>query len=238
MAIRTTDEFPIKVKFFYIINFSNLMRPKLMPIYYPTRNTAKRVLRENVKSHEKRKKYTIYSGYKIRDENLEYVIGSGSKFINGGKYPYPHKKMTPQERKSFRTLLRRRLRRMDLLTNNQAKFRYDEKTIKRIKHKPNHQIVAKSPATDAKCFWLERGSRHTWYIVLSKRRSFKVGKLFRIRAIRIGLKTGKWKKVTIYLRTTDIIHAELLRNLYTHVKASAGLEAYTKYCKRKQEKAL
>lgn len=238
MGIKTTEEFPIKIHYYYIINFSNLMKPKLMPIYFPNKNTAKRVLRQNILSHEKRKKYTIYSGEKIRHEDLQYVIGMGNRFVMSGKYPYPNKKMTKQEKKSFRTLLRRRLRRMNLLTNNKAKFRYDEKTRKRIKHKPNHQKVAKSPTTDAKCFWLERGSRHTWYIVLSKRKSFKVDKLFRIRAIRIQLKTGKWKKVTIYIRTTDIIHAELLRNLYTYAKASDGIEAYTRYLQRKQEKAL
>lgn len=238
MPLTTTEQFPVKVKYFYIVSFKNLLKPRLMPIYFPTRNTAKRVLRENIVNHEKRKKYSIFSGYQIRGEELKYVIGSGSRFRYGGKYVYPSRKMTPQERKSFRTVRRRRLRRMNLLTNNKAKFRYDEKTRKQIKHQPNNQTVADSPRTDAKCFWLERGSRFTWYIVLSKRKSFKLGKLFKIRAIRIQLKTGNWKKVTIYIRSTDIIHAELLRNLHTHAKAQEGLLAYSNHLQRKQKKVI
>lgn len=234
MAIRTTEDFPVKLKYFYIIDFRRFMFPVLMPVYFPNRNTAKRLLDVNITNRNIRKMLSVYSGKKIKKEKLKYKIGWGNYFHKGGKYLYKPN-MTNQEKKSMRTLLRRRLRRMDLFTTNKAKFRYDNKG-KKVKHRKNYQKVAKSPNTDAKVFQLDRKPRYYYYIILKKSFSRKMGKLFKIRAIRVNIKTGVWNKVTIYTQRNDIFFPELLANLKKKPNGSKAVEAYWRDHKSKQKK--
>lgn len=237
MGVRTTEHFPVKENYYYIMDFKRFMFPVLMPVYFVNKNAAKRILESNVPNRNRRRMFSIYSGRKIKKERLKYIIGWGHYMIRGGKYPYPRMDMTDQEKKSFRTLLRRRLRRMDLLTTIKAKYRYDNKG-KKIKHKKNYQKVAKSPGTDAKVFQLDRKPKSYHYIILKKRSTTKRGKIFMVRAIRVNIKTGEFKKVTIYINRNDIIFPGLLEHLKRIPNARPAIESYTAVNKKRKEKIL
>lgn len=237
MARTTTDDFPVKLQYFYIIDFKRFMFPTLMPVYFPNRNAAKRILDHNIRNRNRKRKFSIYSGKKIKKDRLNYIIGWGNYMLRGGKYRYPALDMTNQQKKSFRTLLRRRLRRMDLLTTNKVKFRYDAKG-KKVKYRKNYQRVAKSPNTDAKVFQLDRKPKYIYYIILKKQFTSKAGKLFKIRCIRVNIKNGVYKKVTIYTQRNDIFLPELLENLKKKPNAKSAVEAYTRAYSRQQKKVL
>jgi hypothetical protein len=233
MAIKTTDDFPIKRAYYYIIDFRRMMYPVLRPVYFVNYNAAKRVLISNMPNRNIRRFFSIYSGKTIKNLKLNYIIGEGNYLHLGGKYPYPHSDMTKQEKKSFRTLLRRRLRRMGLQTNNKVKYKYHEKASK-VKYLPNRQKVANNKNSDAKVFQLDRKPRYYYYIILQKCLTSKSGKLFKVRAIRCNIKTGNWKKVTIYTNRNDIFFPELLGNLNKMPNGQEAVRAYKEYCQRKQ----
>lgn len=237
MPLKSTDDFPIKELYYYILDFRRFMYPVLMPVYFPNKNAAKRILAKNITNRNLIRKFSVYSGKKLKKEKINYKIGYGNYLHMGGKYPYTDEHKTHQQKKSFRTLLRRRLRRMDLYTTNKAKFRYDKK-VSKVKHRRNYQKVANSPNTDAKVFQLDRKPRHYYYIVLKKRTSFKRGKIFVVRCIRVNIKNGEYKKVTIYIQRNDIFFPELLENLKKKPNAKGAIEAYTRAYSRKQKKVL
>lgn len=234
---KTTQDFPVKRQYYYIIDFRNMMNPVLLPVCFVNRNAAKRILEANIPNRNKRRLYSVIKGLKIKEEQIPYIVSYGNYLRKGGKYLYDEDKQTKQERKSFRTLMRRRLRRMDLLTTNRIKYRYHEKA-KKVKHTKNYQTVAQSPHTDARVFQLDRKPNRYYYIILKKCPSSKRGKLFKIKCIQVNVKTGKWKKVTIQTNRNDIFIPELLNNLKKIPNAEGAIEAYSKYRQRKQENVL
>lgn len=237
MPRQTTDHFPIKELYYYIIDFRRLMFPVIMPVYFVNKNAAKRVLKKNVPNRNIRKFYSVYPGKRIKKLKLNYIIGYGNYLHLGGKYPYPDIEMTKQEKKSFRTLLRRRLRRMDLLTTNKVKYKYHEK-VRKIKHKKNYQKVAKNKNSAAKVFQIDRKPKYYFYIILEKQLTTKRGKLFKIKTIRADIRTGKSIKVTIFTMRNDIFFPELLSNLNKIPNGQRAVKRYYAYRKKQQAKVV
>lgn len=233
----STNNFPVKDLYYYVIDFRRLMDPVLMPIYFPNSRAAKRVINANYPNRNTSRMFSVMSGKKLKKRVLNYRIGSGNYLRKGGKYPYPGHKMSVQEKKSFRTLLRRRLRRMGLYTTNKAKYEYSEGTAKKIKAIKNFQKVAKNKNSDAKVFRLDRKPRHFYYIILKKCQTAKRGKLFKIRTLQVNTKTGKYLKVTIYTNRNDIFFPDLLENLKKMKNGANAVRAYKRY-KTKQEAIL
>lgn len=225
MALIKTEHYPVKQKYYYILDFRKFMRPKLIPVYFVNREAAKRVLKANIANRNTRRLFSIIKGITIKNEDIPYTIAYGNYFYRGGKYIYPDTLRTVQGKKSFRTLLRRRLRRMGLQSTNKVKYRYDER-VKKVTYKENHQKVAKNKNSDAKVFQLDRKPKRYYYIILKKRPSTKSGKLFKIKCIQVNVKTGEFKKVTIHTNRNDIFLPELLENLKKIENASSAIKAY------------
>jgi hypothetical protein len=232
--IKTTEHFPVKLDYFYIVSFEDFLKPKLLPVYFVNKNAAKRVLKSNV-GPKAMGRFRILSGRVIRNEHIPYVLGFGVFGQVEGKYPLD-KKMTPQEKKSLRTMVRRRLRRMGILSTNKAKFRLNER-VKMVKYKPNTQIVAQNKNSDAKVFQLDRKPSRYYYILIRKSLSKKSGKLFRLLCIQVNIKTGAHKKMVIHSKRNDIFIPHLLEELKKLPNTENAIRAYYDH-KNQQEKAI
>lgn len=232
--IKTTEHFPVKLDYFYIINFKNFLEPKLLPVYFVNKNAAKRVLKSNV-GPKAMGRYRILSGRVIRNEHIPYILGYGVFGQIEGKYPL-EKKMTAQEKKSLRTMVRRRLRRMGLLSTNKGKFRHNER-VKMVKYKPNNQKVAQNKNSDARVFQLDRKPRRYYYILLRRSLSKKSGKLFRLLCIQVNVKTGAHKKMVIHSKRNDIFIPHLLEELKKLPNTDNAIRAYYDH-KREQNEAV
>lgn len=233
-----TKDFPVKLDYYYVVDYRRLMDPVLMPVFFPNKRAAQRVLKANYPNRNERKMFSVMNGRTLKHHPLNYRITQGNYLPKGGKYPYPMVEMTKQQKKSFRTLLRRRLRRMGLYTSNRAKYEFKHGKGKKVKAIKNFQRVAKSPNTDAKVFRIDRKPQHHYFIILKKRHTSKRGKLFRIKAIRVNIKNGVFKKVTIYTNRTDIFFPELLENLKRMKNGQGAVEEYTRIRQREQKKVL
>jgi len=231
---KTSQTLRIKELYYYIIDFRNLMQPELMPIHFVSKNIARKKLEAYIPNRNTRKQFSIIRGKSIKNENIPYKVADGNFMRRGSKYDYPDGRTEKQSKKSYRTLLRRRLRRMGLQTTVKTHFKYDEKA-KKVKYKPNNQKVAMSPTTEARVFQLDRKPKRYYYIILKKRMSTKRGKLFKIKTIRVNIKTGNFRMETIHTMRNDIFLPELLSNLEKIPNAAEALRAYEAY-KRKQKK--
>lgn len=212
--VKTTKEFPIIAKYYYIMDFTKMMKPQLIPLYFLNRNAAKRAIKENNSTH-KAKIYSIFHGESLLNSDFPYVLKNGrwGKFT---KYKY-EPNLTKQEKKNIRTMARRRLRRMNLYTNIKARRLYNSapQYVKQIK---NTQKVSNSPGTSAKCFQLERETPHRFYIILGKKKHKSAVFLISLKVLSINLKTGnysyKWKNI----HKTDILIPFILREAYDRIK--------------------
>lgn len=197
-------------KYYYIINFRYFLRPRIYPVYFVNKRAAKRAIQLQEPSRKYQGYYEIIRGNKLKAFKSTYVLRLGrlGKFT---RYPYPKELITIQQRKSYRTLMRRRLRRMGMLTNVRSKYRVEDKPGI-IKVKLNNQWIANTPYTTCICFALERKpNRH--YIIIKKRLSLKKGKLFRLKVLEFtpGKETVPTKYM--YINRKDIIIPYLITNL-------------------------
>lgn len=210
-------------KYYYIVYFRDFTKPKLFPVYFTNKNAARRAIRKKV-AKKLRAYYEVIKGSKLKDfqDSFLFYLGNLGVFT---KYDYPDNLSTRQKRKSFRTRLRRRLRRMGMLTP--AKNKYSVRDSPRyIKLIENRQKVAMSPNTQAKAFRLERKSKDIYYLILDKKLSKKRKVLFEVQALQVNMKTKAicTKHVNIY--KNDIIIPYLVtevNKIYgTAIKHSIG----------------
>lgn len=210
-TIKTSKDYPIKQDYYYIVDFRNYFRLKVYPVYFVNKKTAKRSLNKSVKELKIRKhKYQVVSGKELLGTEIPYVF---IKSFYSAKYQYPEDRMTKQQRKTYRTIVRRRLRRMGLLTL--VKPKYSVKKVRRdqVRIKENTQEVANSPNTVAKVFRLERKPEKYYYIIINKEKTHVKGVLYKIPSYRLNVKTGELKKCTVNMRSTDILIPHLLTDI-------------------------
>lgn len=216
--------------YWYIMDLRNLLSPELYPVYF----TSKRAAFRAIKTHVLKRtwyKYSVVKGDKLTDYKYTYnlTLGNMGKFC---KYNYPPGLETPQQRKSYRTLLRRRLRRMGMLTLTQSKKTIDKKpgVTKLIK---NTQKVAMSPNTDAGVFQIERKPPNYFYLKLKQMESHKAKVLFEVEVIRFNIKTGEFKELLLQIKKKDIIIPYLKTQLWEKAKNSKHGKAFLEYCRAK-----
>jgi hypothetical protein len=195
-------------KYFYIINFKYFLKPRIYPVYFTSKQAAKRAIRENIKSKKDRALYEIVKGSKLKDFDCTYVFKLG-KLGEFKKWEYTPELDTKQKRKSYRTLLRRRLRRMGMLTPVKPKYNVD-KPLEQVRLIKNKQWIADSPNTMAMCFRLERKNKNWHYIIIKKKISKKKGILFEIKALRVDIRTKQLKFCKISIQRKDLIIPYLL----------------------------
>jgi hypothetical protein len=169
-------------KYYYIINFEYFLRPRIYPVYFVNKRAAKRAIHLHEPSRRYQSNYEIIRGSKLKEFEATYVLKLG-RLGSFTKYPYPKELKTRQARKSYRTQMRRRLRRMGMLTNVKNKYGVKDKPGI-IKVKRNRQWVAETPYTTCVCFALE-SKPHKHFIIIKKNISQKRGKLFELQVLEI-----------------------------------------------------
>lgn len=228
--IKTTKEFPLKEEYWYILDFRKFLLPKLMPVYFDSKQSAKRVLAANIPKRTI-KSFTILKGETILQEHIPYRVAFGHYLRRGGKYRYPKESINWQARKSFRTLMRRRLRRMKLLTNVKVKARYDGK-FSFVKYIENTQKVAMNKNSDAKVFQIDDKPKKYFYILIKKSMSEKARRLFKLRCIRIDIKTGSYNTMILHTKRNTLFIPYLLEELKQMKNVQTGIEAYERAKKK------
>lgn len=215
--IKTLKDYPIKQDYYYIVDFKNYYKLRVYPVYFVSQAAAQRSLDRTVEKLKTRKHYyQIVSGRKLKGLDMPYIFKK--KFFSR-KYTYPlDREKDKQKRKTYRTVLRRRLRRMGLLTLIKPKYRVDKGKREQIRIKPNTQKVANSPNTVARVFRLERKPKKYYYLIRSKSKTKAKGILLKIKSIRLNIKTGELKKVTVNMRSTDILIPHLLTEIPNLIK--------------------
>lgn len=198
-------------QYYYIVYFKDFLRPRVFPVYFTSPKAAKRAIKENVKSPKKRALYEVVKGSKLEKFNFTYVLRLG-KLGEFKKWEYPKELDTIQKRKSYRTRLRRRLRRMGMLTPVKNKYSIN-KPIEQVRLIQNRQEIANSPETIARVFRLERKPRDHYFIILDKRISKKKGILFEVDCLRVDVKTKMAALVHLQIQRKDIIIPYLLTEL-------------------------
>lgn len=222
----TTEQYPIKVDYYYILDFRNLLKPKLLPQFFMSKKRARMCLEAKVPKNEL-KFYSIRLGGKINSEKLRYRITNS--FWRTPKYTKPRGVTL----KNHRTKMRRRLRRMGLLTSTPAKVRITDST--RFRYIVNTQEVANSPNTEAQAFQLDRKPGHLYYLILSKKpnRTF-----FTFDCMRLDVKNQTIKRVKIKGRRTDIITPYILPEIWNLINKKRGYSELIKAFKRAKKEPL
>jgi len=209
MAIVTIQDYKVYSKYWYLVDFTKLTKVKLLPFYFLNPKSAKRALKANYPK-KKRKFIEVMKGSKVKDFFLIYCMGN--RLGKYTKYEYSPEKMTHQERKSHRTLMRRRLRRMGLLTlvNPKKSVRDKPDYIKPI---INKQKVANSPKSIAKVIRIERKPSRYYYLIHNVKLAKKKKVLWEIEGLRYNATTGEIKKVKVKVYRTDLLIPYLLTDL-------------------------
>lgn len=204
MAVNIID------KYYYIVNFKYFLKPRVYPVYFTSKASAKRAIKENVKSRKKQGNYEIIQGKKLKEFSFTFVLKLG-KLGEFNKWEYPKELNTQEKRKSYRTLLRRRLRRMGMLTPIKPKNTIGQ--ISQVRLIKNKQAVADSPNTAALAFRLERKNKNYHYIILSKKISKKKGLLFKIKALKVDMRLKTIKPCGINIQRNDLIIPYLITEI-------------------------
>ena len=223
--------FPIKLEYWYIINFGDFYHITLYPVYFINKVSAKRAISRTF-AKKKQNKYQVISGNKLKvyEEDLRYELRLG-RMQKFSKYDYPAG-MTDQEKKNQRTIIRRRLRRMGMLIPKKHKYYIKEK-VKQNRLLINRQKVANSPNTEARAFRLERKPKYYYYIIQEKVRVSGNGVAFKVKSIRYNQKTGKYKKVLLNIYNKDVIIPHLISEVYSIALNNGNYDQFKRYCHNK-----
>lgn len=211
----TTDNFPIKNNYYYVISFRKFINLVLYPVFFVNKVAAKRAITSNI-APTHRGKYQVIRGLKLRQYTLLYNIGIG-KMAKFTKYEFPPHVRTAQDKKTFRTVMRRRLRRMGIFTKlNPKKTIMGAITQNRLI--PNKQKVANCPNTLARAFRLERKPKSHYYIIVDKKPSGDKATLIEVDTILYNKKTGEIKDKIIKINTKDIVIPYLISQVLAFSK--------------------
>lgn len=226
-----TDEFPIKPEYWYVISFGNFIHLTLFPVYFVNKQAAKRAITSNI-PRKAQGKYEVMSGKKLKDFSFRYKINLGRlhKFT---KYIYEDIPKG-QRRKTYRTVMRRRLRKMGMLTLIKPK-NHITRGIKQTRLIKNKQRIAIAPETWAVSFQLERKPNRYIYLILKKKLSEKKRVLFEIRALRIDMEKAICKKVNIQVYNKDVVRPVLITEIIDAIKdISTPIHGRLKrYCRKR-----
>ena len=222
----TTEAFPTKLEYWYIIHFRDFWQITLYPVYFINKVSAKRAVSRTF-AKKKQNKYSVVSGRKLREYELNYTISLGrlQKFHKYDLDP----KLTDQQRKNKRTIIRRRLRRMGMLIPKKHKY-FIKDPIKQNRLLVNTQKVANSPNTEARAFRLERKHKKYYYLIISKEKGKKNGVAFKVNSIRYNSKNGEYKKVLLNIYNRDVIIPHLISEVYAQSLNNGNYEKFKQYC--------
>lgn len=199
MPLVTVKEFPVYNRYWYIVDFRNLIKVKLLPHYYLNTRSALRAIQLNIPK-DKWKWHKVMKGGEIKDFMLVYRMSQGLGHFT--KYRYTPNMVTKQEQKNHRTQTRRRLRKIGLLTRVQPKqpIRNKPPVIKETKGVERRKV--NNPR--ATIIQIERKPEKYYYVVKKRVLSQKRGKLFKIKGLRFNVETGEIIRYCIHTLRTDV----------------------------------
>lgn len=227
----TTKDYPINNRYYYILYYDNILTPKLLPIYFTSLPIAEQQLAKEIPK-QFRHKYEVVKGSEIKDV-LKYRGLNVWKLGVQRKFKYPDNCITKKDKKNFRIISRRRLRRMGVYYRTKAKgYVFDKE------HKPefikNVQVLTqnKSGRSISKAFKLDRMGESIIYVLLEKLDRKPEDCIFRCRAIRINLKAGTRRTVTMKVYNHDIMRPYLLTELYHELLHSKNAPRIIVFCQK------
>lgn len=217
---------------FYILNIRDITNIRCLYYYFSSRETAKYSLHKAIPSVE-RKWYKIVSG--------NYLSKYQPKFykalrIYPVKYKYPPHIKTKQQRKTHRTVMRRRLRRMGLHVVGKKEGRIVE-NIGKSKWIKNRQKVANSPTTIARVIQVDSKGLNKYFVVRDIVKSKRAGDLCRATCYQFDTYKGTIIKKELRIKNTDVITPYLTLEL-KKVWENKGYKLKKKWTKRLTIKSL
>jgi hypothetical protein len=196
--------------YYYLVYFRDFFKPIIYPVYFINKAAANRALKAHV-GKKKRVYYQVVRGEKLQEFEFKHLftLGNLGKFT---KYAYTTEMNTKQKRKNFRTILRRRLRRMGMLTlvKNKQSVRHTPQYIKVIK---NRQMVAANPYTLSNGFRLERKPKHIYYLIIEKAISKLKGVLWEMTVFQVDMKSKSIKTKKLKVKRNDVVIPHLLTEI-------------------------
>lgn len=224
----TTRDFPIKSNRYYILDFTNLLKIKILDTYFFSSKAAE--ARVNKARKAIRKNLRVVKGTLVKELILDYR--RRGKTIHTHKYDYPINAYSRKQRKVFRTQIRRRLRRLDLYTTAHPVHRVGA-GYKEVKHLDKLQVIDEDRKKHVKVFQLDRKGPNYYYFIIDKVKSRAPGKLFNINTLQYDAARNSLKPKLIKLRATDIVTPMLCRELREIIKTNTDgkkrKKAYSDY---------
>lgn len=186
----------------YILYLKDITNIRALPYHFPSVSLAQHSLLGSVPKKD-RALFKVVSGRYIK----KYLPKLYHKIkVKLYKYKYPGDLKTYQEKKSFRTITRRNLRRMDLLTLNNRPTKITKRDkLKGIKHVKNKQAIATQQNTFVRVIQLDKFNKNT-YLMVTKILSPKRGKdLCRLKCYRVDFKKGTVFKTKVRVQNKDLL---------------------------------
>lgn len=217
---------------FYILNLRDITNIRCLYYYFSSRETAKYALYKTIPSLE-RKWYKIVSG--------NYLSKYQPKFYKALKvyplkYKYPVGKKSQQEKKTYRTVMRRRLRRLGLHVVGKKQGKIVE-NIQRTRWIKNKQVVANSPGSIARVIQIDSKGLNKYFLVKDIIKSKRAGDLCRVKCFQFDTYKGTIIAKEIRVKNTDVITPFLTKEL-KKVWESKKLKLSDKWIKRLTMKFL
>lgn len=193
---------------YYILQLKDITNVRCLYYYFSSKESAKFCLNRRIPSNE-RKWYKIVSGNYLKKYQPKFYK---TLRIYPVKYKYSPEMKTAQAKKTYRTVMRRRLRRMGLHVLGQKEGRIKEQ-VKRSKWVKNQQWVANSPTTEARIFRMDRTGLNRYFAILSIEKSKRVGDLCRVLCYCFHLSKKTIIKKEVRVKNTDVLTPYLTSEL-------------------------
>lgn len=204
----------ITVKY-YILYLKDITNIRALPYHFPSVSLAQYAL-DRVVGKRDRALFKIVSGRYIK----RYLPKLYRKIaLKPLKYQYPGELKSHQEKKNFRTMYRRRLRRLDLYTLNNSPWKIRPNTkLKPIRHVKNKQKVADSPNTTIRVVQLEKYNKFTYLVILKILRPKRGKDLCRLKCYKVDIKRGTDKLTKVRVQNKDLITAMTIERFKAKAK--------------------
>ena len=210
--IKNTVNTPVKLGFYYILDFRELKEPKILNAMYPNKAFAKKAIRKKYSGKDQRF-LEVVSGKKLKGLFLIYSLGLKSGKFK--KYDYPKHCNTTKLRWNYRRQVRVRLRRMGLYfpTTTHKVVTHTTKSRTRIIPKTK-QLKTNTHNTASKAIKLARKPKHFLYILKEKNKLKRKGWLISLSVVKVNLKTGDFQNKKIHITSKDFIQPYLISEAF------------------------
>lgn len=213
--MKSTEEYPVNNRLYYILYYKNLITPRLLQVYFTSKKLAEQSIREHI-AKQKRGQYEVVKGSAIKGELFYYT----NKFITLGhekKYVFPKGVEGRKLQKNYRIIMRRRLKRMGLYFNTKTKgYITDPEHTPKMKI-PKQPLRRGKGFTSCRAFTLDRFGDHFIFVLvkISKQKPRGVFKVLKV--VKVNRDSGKYSESRVKIYNFDIIRPYLLTEFYLKI---------------------